>query len=169
MELGGAVNMNISTTNVPNSGEISSPTITIDSGATLVVTNIGPAFQGGEVFHLFSGPVAAAHFTSITLPAISSPLSWTNKLATDGTIVVLGSLVNLNPTNIIASFNSGTGVLTLSWPADHIGWQLQSQTNSATVGLSTNWVDVAGANTTNQVILTVDQTKGSVFFRLVSP
>jgi hypothetical protein len=46
---------------------------------------------------------------------------------------------------------------------------LQSQTNSVTVGLSTNWVDVAGASATNQVILTVDQTKGTVFFRLIYP
>jgi len=174
VELGGAVNMNISTTNVPSSGEISSPTITIDSGATLVVTNVGPGLFNGSTFTLFSRPVSG--FASVTLPAMdptgTTNYYWKNNLAVNGTITLTnGGLVavNLNPTNIIASFNSGTGVLTLSWPADHIGWQLQSQTNSVTVGLSTNWVDVAGANTTNQVILTVDKTKGTVFYRMVSP
>jgi autotransporter-associated beta strand protein len=170
IELGGAVNMNISTTNVPNSGEISSPTITIDSGATLVVTNVGPAFQGGEVFHLFSGPVAsAANFASITLPAISSPLSWTNKLAIDGTIAVLGSLVNTNSPHMTNTFDGTT--LTLSWPATgYIGyWRLEAQTNTLAVGLSTNWVEVAGASATNKVILTVDPTQGAVFYRLIYP
>jgi len=174
VELGGAVNMNISTTNVPSSGEISSPTITIDSGATLVVTNVGPGLFNGSTFTLFSRPVSG--FASVTLPAMdptgTTNYYWKNNLAVDGTITLTnGGLiaVNLNPTNIVTSFNFGTGVLTLSWPADHIGWQLQAQTNSASVGLSTNWVDVAGANTTNQVILTVDKTKGTVFYRMVSP
>lgn len=169
IELGGAVNMNISTTNVPNSGEISSPTITIDSGATLTVTNLGPAFQGGEVFHLFSGPVAAVNFASITLPAISSPLSWTNKLAIDGTIAVLGSLVNTNSPHMTNTFDGTT--LTLSWPATgYIGyWRLEAQTNTLAVGLSTNWVEVAGASATNKVILTVDPTQGAVFYRLIYP
>ena len=112
----------------------------------------------------------------MTLPATdptgTTNYYWKNNLAVDGTITLTnGGLitVNLNPTNIVTSFNSGTGVLTLSWPADHIGWQLQAQTNSATVGLSTNWVNVAGASATNQVILTVDQTQGTVFYRMVSP
>jgi hypothetical protein len=169
VELGGAVSMNISTTNVPNCSEISSPTITIDSGATLTVTNIGPAFQGGEVFHLFSGPVTAANFAATNLPALTSPLSWTNKLSIDGTIVVQGSLVNTNSPGLTNTFD-GTN-LTLSWPATgYIGyWRLEAQTNTLAVGLSNNWVEVAGASATNKVILTVDKTKGTVFFRLIYP
>lgn len=169
IELGGVVNMNLNRTNSPNSSEISSPTITIDTTATLVVTNIGPAFQGGEVFQLFSGPVAAANFASITLPSISSPLSWTNKLAIDGTIAILGSLVNTNQPYMTNTFDGTT--LTLSWPAEgYIGfWRLESQTNTLAVGLSTNWVEVAGASATNKVILTVDPTKATVFFRLIYP
>jgi autotransporter-associated beta strand protein len=169
IELGGAVSMNISTTNVPNSGEISAPTITIDSGATLTVTNLGPAFQGGEVFHLFSGPVTATHFVSITLPAISSPLSWTNKLAIDGSIAILGSLVNTNSPYMTNTFD-GTN-LTLSWPGTgYIGyWRLQSQTNTLAVGLYTNWVNVANPITTNQMSFPVNRTNGAVFYRLIQP
>jgi hypothetical protein len=36
-------------------------------------------------------------------------------------------------------------MLYLSWPADHLGWILQSQTNNLGTGLGTNRVDVAGS------------------------
>jgi hypothetical protein len=61
------------------------------------------------------------------------------------------------------------GQLQISWPADHTGWQLQSQTNNLTSGLGTNWVNVAGSAQTNQVSLMVNPANGAVFFRLVHP
>ncbi|MGH8022041.1 MAG: beta strand repeat-containing protein, partial [Limisphaerales bacterium] len=60
------------------------------------------------------------------------------------------TLFNPNPTNIV--FSASGGNLTLSWPADHTGWQLQAQTNNLSVGLSTNWVNVSGTTGTNQVV-----------------
>jgi hypothetical protein len=77
------------------------------------------------------------------------------------------STVATNPTNIVTSVSGNN--LTLSWPVDHTGWRLQSQTNALSVGLTTNWVDVAGANTTNQITIPIGSTNGSVFFRLVYP
>jgi hypothetical protein len=59
--------------------------------------------------------------------------------------------------------------LTLSWPADHTGWRLQSQTNSVAVGLTTNWFNVANSSTTNQMIMPITLTNGSVFYRLIYP
>ncbi|HUA65886.1 MAG TPA: LamG-like jellyroll fold domain-containing protein [Alphaproteobacteria bacterium] len=73
--------------------------------------------------------------------------------------------VNANPTNVV--FSLANNQLTLSWPADHTGWQLQVQTNSLAVGISTNWVNVAGSTTTNQVIVPLNLTNGSVFYRLM--
>ena len=64
---------------------------------------------------------------------------------------------------------SAAGQLQISWPADHAGWQLQSQTNSLAVGLSTNWVNVAGSTQTNLLLLPLDTVDGTVFFRLVRP
>lgn len=72
--------------------------------------------------------------------------------------------VNSNPTNIV--FTAANNSLTLSWPLDHTGWTLQAQTNDVTTGLSTNWVDVAGSTTTNQVVIPVDPNNGTVFYRL---
>ena len=59
------------------------------------------------------------------------------------------------------------GQLQLSWPADHTGWTLQMQTNSLSVGLSTNWVNVAGSTGQNSINLPTTTHNGNVFFRLV--
>jgi hypothetical protein len=72
-----------------------------------------------------------------------------------------------NPTNI--TFQVAAGSLTLSWPADHIGWRLQAQTNGPGVGLNTNWSDVANSTTTNQVTIIINPADGGVFYRMVSP
>jgi hypothetical protein len=75
--------------------------------------------------------------------------------------------INLNPTNIVESATNG--LLTLSWPADHKGWQLQAQTNSLSVGINTNWVNVSGSTGTNQVVIPINLSNGCVFYRLVYP
>jgi hypothetical protein len=72
--------------------------------------------------------------------------------------------VNPNSTNIIASVSGGK--LTLSWPQDHTGWTLQTQTNAVGKGLGTNWVDVPASSGTNVVIVPINTTDGSVFYRL---
>jgi hypothetical protein len=74
--------------------------------------------------------------------------------------------VSANPTNILFSL-TGNNQLTLSWPADHTGWTLQAQTNGLSVGLSTNWVNVSGSAITNQIIIPVNLTNGTVFYRLM--
>ena len=64
---------------------------------------------------------------------------------------------------------NAAGQLQISWPADHTGWQLQSQTNNLTSGLGTNWVNVPASMQTNQMTVPLNSTNGSVFFRLVRP
>jgi len=63
---------------------------------------------------------------------------------------------------------NAAGQLQISWPADHTGWQLQSQTNNLGVGLGTNWINVSASAQTNQMTVPINAT-GSVFFRLVRP
>src|SRR5581483_5405666 len=100
-----------------------------------------------------------------------------------GTYQVIGSIVDVNyngsatnnlviasgisntPTNITSSVSGNQ--LTLSWPADHLGWILQANTNSLTI--STNWVDVTGSGSNTQAIITIDPTIPTAFFRLRSP
>ncbi|MDE3067939.1 MAG: autotransporter-associated beta strand repeat-containing protein [Verrucomicrobiota bacterium] len=165
IELGGTLALNVNATNSPNSSEIISPTITVDSGATLVVTNLGP--EAGTKFQLFSQAVNTNGVT-IELPTLSGTNSWINDLAVDGSLTLVAPpSVNTAPTNIVTSISGGN--LTLSWPTDHTGWTLQAQTNALDVGLGTNWVDVAGSSGTNQITLPLNPANGVVFFRLVYP
>jgi hypothetical protein len=87
-------------------------------------------------------------------------------LNTDGTLRVATS-INTTPANIVSVLSGNN--LTLSWPADHTGWRLQAQTNSLGVGLRSNWVDVVGSTTVNQMTIQMTPANGSVFFRLVYP
>jgi hypothetical protein len=59
--------------------------------------------------------------------------------------------------------------LQLSWPADHLGWRLEAQTNPIAIGLGTNWFTVPGSAATNQMAMPLNPAIDSVFFRLVYP
>jgi hypothetical protein len=77
------------------------------------------------------------------------------------------------PTQVIATNSPNLGVqvggniLQLGWPNDHTGWRLQVQTNNLNVGLGTNWFDVAGSTTTNQISFPINPDQGGVFYRLL--
>jgi len=72
--------------------------------------------------------------------------------------------VNLAPTNITISVSGGN--LQLSWPPDYTGWSLQAQTNTADVGLGTNWFPLEGYEMTNRVTLPMHTANPTVFYRL---
>ena len=140
-------------------------TLTATAPGTITVTNLGPDLQPGDKFVLFPGKTVIG---GSALTVTGAGMLWTNKLELDGSIEVLGVApppVNPNPTNM--SFSVSAGTLNLSWPASHTGWRLQVQTNALNVGISTNWVDVPGSESTNQVAFPINPTNGTVFFRLI--
>jgi hypothetical protein len=79
---------------------------------------------------------------------------------------VIGNGIAPDP-KITTSFHGKQ--LALSWPASYTGWRLQSQTNARGVGLTTDWEDIVESAGTNQIVIPIDPSKGSVFFRLVYP
>ena len=167
VELAGAVTINLSRTNTPNSGELAAQTFTIDGTATLVVTNAGPALVNGDKFTLFNKGVT---FVNPILPATdptgTTNYVWQNNLATDGTITLVSggvSPINQNPPPILTSLSGN--VLSLSWPTNS-GWTLQMQTNNLGTGLGTNWVDLPGSTSITSTNITIDPTAPTVFFRL---
>ncbi|HEX3625845.1 MAG TPA: LamG-like jellyroll fold domain-containing protein [Verrucomicrobiae bacterium] len=121
-----------------------------------------PLFLGGNAaFALvgnnqqyFAGALAQAAFFTNALTA--------TQIAQIYSVV---SPVNTNPTKI-GFFLSG-GLLTLSWPTDHIGWTLQSQTDSVSTGLGAGWADVSGSTTTNKLVIPINPANGCVFYRLI--
>jgi autotransporter-associated beta strand protein len=140
---------------------------TITYGGTLSLTNLAGTLTGTDTFKLFSATNYAGAFSALN-PAIPQPgLAWnTNTLTTDGTLR-LTVTVNTTPTNITFAVNGNQ--LNLSWPADHTGWRLQVQTNSVSVGIGNNWVDVPGSTGVNSMNFTIDPANGTVFYRMIYP
>lgn len=131
-------------------------------GSTLRLVNAGPALVVGDKFTLFNQPVTGG----ATMTIVASGFTVQNNLDTDGSVTVT-SVQNLQPPTIGAAVAGSQ--LTLSWPAAWIGQaQLQSQTNSLAVGLTTNWFPVAGTSATNSYS-TGFGTNAAVFYRLVAP
>ena len=71
------------------------------------------------------------------------------------------------PTNLNYSVSGTT--LTISWPANYLGWILQSQTNALNVGLNSNWYDVPGSGSIVATNLPINPANPSVFYRLRHP
>ena len=152
-----------------NSDQLIASSLNINPGATLTVNNIGSTnLVAGDTFTLFSAPISGS-FSVTNLPALpSSTLAWTNKLAIDGTIAVFSTTVGPSGPEVLTnSYNAGTGIMSLSWPANE-GWRLQMQTNALSKGLGTNWVYVTDG-TVSSTNISVNATNGSVFYRLTYP
>ena len=75
--------------------------------------------------------------------------------------------VNTTPTNIVTGITGNA--LQLSWPADHLGWRLQYQTNAMSQGLGTNWIDWPNSTNVYQTNIVINPLPGTTFFRLIYP
>jgi autotransporter-associated beta strand protein len=139
-------------------------------GGTLAVANLSGTLTTNDSFQLFSATSYAGAFSAVSPPSPGAGLAWnTNTLTSDGTLrITAGSTVNTTPTNITSTVVGGN-TLQLNWPVDRIGWTLEVQTNSVSVGLATNWVRIPSSATTNQVSVPIVPSNGSVFYRLVYP
>lgn len=136
------------------------------SGAGLItVTNLGATLQVGDSFTLFNKAVTGGS-TLVVTGAVPAGLTWTNKLALDGTIQVVQSFATY-PTNI--SYTVSGSTLTITWPATHQGWLLQAQTNNLNAGLGTNWVTIPGTGSVITTNLPIVPGNPSVFYRLKMP
>ena len=132
------------------------------------VSNAGPAFAAGDRFKIFSRAVSNGFAMAISPPP-GPGLIWTNQLALDGSIGVVASYANY-PTNL--TFAMSGNQLTLSWPATHLGWKLQAQTNALTTGLTVNaanWHAWPGSESVTQQVITINSDNPTVFFRLSKP
>ena len=134
-------------------------------GGSLTVTSLGGTFINGDTFTLFSAGTYASNFTATNLPALAAGLKW-NWNPAAGTLAV-GPAVNLTPVNITTATTGGNW--NLSWPADHLGWRLQVQTNSIGTGLGVTWHDWPNSTGTTSVSVPLDPNAPTVFFRMVYP
>lgn len=178
----GSTSAFVNSTNAPTTGvphlldvEMQGTTVTerLDGHVNGSGTLRTSMFDNGDGLYIGSREDAANHLTGdlAELIIVGSALSASDVASLESYIATgynlsIGPVVNATPTNIVASLAGGQ--LTLSWPADHTGWRLQAQTNTP-AGIGTNWVNVANSSSTNRVIIPVNPTNGSVFFRMVYP
>jgi autotransporter-associated beta strand protein len=144
-------------------------------GGTLEI--VLPTLAAGASVSIASGATLQLDFGStnqvaaLVLNGVNQPAGVYNSTTSPAFISGSGSLlvspIATNPITIAAVVNGNQ--YTLSWPSDHIGWRLQAQTNSVSVGLSTNWATVPGSTTTNQISIPINTANGCVFFRLSYP
>jgi hypothetical protein len=141
----------------------------VNYGGTLVITNAtsdSTPLVAGDTFTLFSSSAHAGSFSGI----VGSPGTGLSYAFANGILsVVEGGGTASNPTNITATVSGSGNTMTLSWPQSHLGWVLQTQTNSLSIGLTPAWHDIAGSESSTQAVVNVDKTNPTRFFRLRHP
>ncbi len=111
--------------------------------------------------------------TSLVLNGVGATVGVHNNVTDPSSITGTGSLlvltgavgVNPNPTNIVFSINGNT--LSLSWPADHLGWIMQS--NSVALANTNYWFDVPNSQTVTNLAISINASSTNVFFRMRKP
>jgi autotransporter-associated beta strand protein len=136
-----------------------------------------PTLASGSTVAIKSGAALRLSFattnrvTALVLNGLNQPTGVYKSGNASPYITGTGSLLVLpiasNPTNITFSVSGNT--LGLSWPTDHLGWILQSQTNSLSTGLSANWIDVPGTTSITSTNISINPAVPTMFFRLRHP
>ncbi len=145
-----------------NGGTLELAQATLATNSTVIITNAAVLkldfSTTNQISALVLGGVSQSPgvYNSTTLPAyFSGPGS-----------LEIPSPINPNAPQIQVSVSAGT--MTLAWPTN-AGWILQEQTNSLSVGLGTNWVDVPGSESITSTNIAVNPASPSVFYRLHHP
>ena len=152
-------------------------------GCTLSLSNTGiPPYTAGTL-KLFGYSGGAGNFfdaglnTTNSFPVVTpatpgAGLTWdpVTRMLYEGLLQIVG--IATNPTNITPTFTvTGSNIVTeISWPADHLGWSLQSLTTTTAVGVTaTNWVTIFGSSQTNDLFITNSSpaADAAVFYRLI--
>lgn len=134
-------------------------------GGALVVSNVAGAVTPGQRFQLFSAASRTGTFSSISPAGPGAGLAWTFNPAG-------GELIATATNQISLTCAAGPTNLTLSWPPDHLGWSVLTQTNHPAQGLSVDpgdWMRIAGTETNTQFTLPLAGTNPPGFYRLVYP
>ena len=159
----------VSRFNVATGGQVAATTLNVNGTNTIQIRDTSLAV-GTHTLFTYTGAVGgtsgSAGLQLGTLPAgVTAHLNDTGSAVQ--LVVTSVVTVNLNPPMLV---NSTTGnTLTLSWPADHLGWRLQVQTNALNAGLGKNWFTWPNSTNLTSVPILLNPANPSVFFRLVYP
>ena len=171
LTINGNITLNAGSTNVfnvngttPANGRVIAGA-NVTYGGVLNIVSTG-TLTPGQQFQLFSGAGATntSNFASIVSTDPAATFSFTNGVLT----VVSYTAINPNPPQLQVSYNSGTGIMSLSWPTN-AGWILQS--NSVSLANSNAWFNYPanGSVDVTTVNVTVNPAKTNVFYRMLKP
>jgi autotransporter-associated beta strand protein len=155
LQSGGTVSIEVNKTSATNDSLLISGTA--NYGGTLSVTNLGGALAAGDKFKLFTATTFTGDFASVA-GSPGANHGW-KFLPASGELLV-SSITSVNLTTARSN-----NTLVVSWPADHIGWTLLTQTNS----LGTNWTVIASSVTTNVMQFLIAPEIPAMFFKLTYP
>jgi len=119
LTLNGTTLMRVAKSPSPTCDQVRGVT-TINCGGALVVTNTGGTLAEGDSFPLFSANTYNGAFASLTLPPLAPPLTWSNRLTLDGSLLVAripvapplisNVVLNTNGTNLDLQIATQVGV-----------------------------------------------------------
>ena len=150
-------------------GKVAATTLNV-SGTNVVQIQDSTLAVGTNTLFTYTGVIGGTNgFGGFQLGTLPSGV--TAQLLNTGSAVKLAvtSVVTVNTNSpVLTNVLSGTS-LTLSWPADHLGWRLQTQTNSLSTGLSTNWFTWPNSTNVTSASIPINPANPTVFFRLIYP
>ncbi len=146
-------------------------TMTLSASAVFMVNNTGTILGVGH--HTIIAAATAGNQGRVTgpLPSVAVTGSGTagtvalQTNATGGLDLVVTSSTSTSPTSLNFGFSSGA--LTLTWPADHLGWIAQS--NAVNLGNSNYWFDIPGSESATNLSIPIKPAVPQVFYRLRYP
>ena len=141
---------------------------TLELAVANLATNSTVSVASGAVLQLdfsVTNQVAALVLNGVSQPAgIYDSTSAAPYLTGTGLLKVLSSIAS-NPTNLTFTVTGNTG--NLSWPADHLGWLVQS--NSISLTVPADWQDISNTAAMTNYSFTIDPAQVNVFYRLRHP
>ena len=152
LTIAGAVVLNVNTINVGSASALG-------IGNYLLITNT-------------SGGIAGSFAGVVTVGGAGLAPGTSAGILTTGNAVMLQVVSAAPPypatgTNINFTPISGGNTFDLTWPAEYIGWQLQS--NAVDVSLTNYWFLVPDSTNTNSVTIIISPSLTNVFYRMQHP
>jgi autotransporter-associated beta strand protein len=156
-------NFSYTATNAYVNNPVTVTAVAADAGATLQLS-----FNGGTSSTLTNGVASLPQTLILPTNTVAVTVTAADKSTIKTYLVNVTLQPSQTPAKLTNSVNGNT--LTLSWPADHLGWHLQMQTNTISAGLTTNgWVVVPGSDQITSTNISITKTNPTVFYRLTYP
>ena len=166
-DLAGALTASFTTTNGATSATLQ---VSYDNAYhTFILRKAGGSATNADL--LFDGAVVGT-VSATAIDATLEPGVHFGMRSAAGKESVNVTSVNFTPapTNLTASLDGGQ--LLLAWPSTHIGWALETQTSSITIGLNpadSAWFRVPGSSATNVFAVEIGPAQPAVFYRMSYP